>query len=426
MTSAIVSSEPASRAGADPSLAHYAARVAGITGSPIDRSIGLLQRQTRDVVPFAIGAPAAEALPTAALAALAESLFAADGAGALSYGPTEGEAALRTALLSDLAARGEAVADAELLVTAGGTQGLDLACKLFVGAGDLVVAETPTYSNAIAIIGGYEGRILRCPLDEDGMVVEALPGLVAAAGGVPPRLIYVVPTFQNPHGSTLSLARRQALFALAERWDALLLEDDPYGQLGFAGPPPSSLWSLDRQHRRVVAVHTFSKILAPGLRVGWVQAPAPVIARMVAAKQGLDTCSNLLGQRLVAGFLQQGLMAPHLGRLRDAYRQRRDAMLRALRRHFGDLAGVKWTEPAGGFFLWLTLPAGADSERLFEIALEEGVAFIPGSAFRAAGEGRRELRLCFAHPTPAAIDCGVRRLRVAYDRLSIVSPRSVT
>jgi 2-aminoadipate transaminase len=148
-----------------------------------------------------------------------------------------------------------------------------------------------------------------------------------------------------------------------------------------------------------------------------VQAPAAILARMVAAKQGLDTCTGVLGQRMVAGFLAQGGMEAHLVRLRQEYRRRRDAMVEALRRHFGNLPGVSWTEPDGGFFLWLTLPRGADAERLFPLALDEGVAFIPGSAFRAAGEGANELRLCFAHPTPDAIETGIARLKRACDRL---------
>lgn len=408
----------AERGAAEPTLAwldQFAPRVAGITGSPIDRSIGLVQSAPRDLIAFSIGAPAAEALPQRALSEAAAAAFAHDPVGALSYGPTEGETPLRQVLLAWLEGSGEPVAAAELLVTAGGTQGLDLVCKLFVGAGDLVVAETPTYSNAIAIIGGYEGRVLRCPMDEEGLLVERLPHLV---GSDRPKLIYVNPTYQNPAGTTLSLARRHRLLELAEQWDAIVLEDDPYALLGFGtAPPPPSLWSLDRERRRVVSVRTFSKILAPGLRVGWVQAPAAILARMVAAKQGLDTCTGVLGQRLIASFLAGGQMEQHLVQLREEYRRRRDAMIAALRRHFGNLKGVSWTEPEGGFFLWLTLPPGTAVDRLFPLALEEGVAFIPGSAFRAPGEGGNELRLCFAHPAPAAIETGLARLKRAYDRL---------
>jgi 2-aminoadipate transaminase len=251
-------------------------------------------------------------------------------------------------------------------------------------------------------------------MDDAGLMVERLPELVGAAR---PKLVYVNPTYQNPAGTTLSLERRRTLLHLAETWDAIVLEDDPYALLGFGQAPPPSLWSLDPSRSRVVSVHTFSKILAPGLRVGWVQAPATMLARMVAAKQGLDTCTGVLGQRLVAAFLAEGLMEPHLKRLRGEYHRRRDAMVDALRRHFGNLAGVSWTEPEGGFFLWLTLPASTEVERLFPLALEEGVAFIPGSAFRAPGEGGNELRLCFAHPTPDAIETGIQRLKRAYDRL---------
>lgn len=392
-----------------------ARRVGGIAGSPIDDSISLLQRQTHPVISFAMGSPAHDALPLAPLRAIADELFEGQIADALGYGPTEGEASLRAALRAWLAASGSPVGEEELLITAGGTQGLDLVCKLFVDPGDLVAVEDPTYPNGTAIITGYEGCPLRCPMDEQGLRIDRLGELMRRGGR--PKLIYVIPNFQNPSGGTLSAERRRELLALAERWDALILEDDPYGQLHFGAPPPPSLWQMGRASGRVVAVNTFSKILAAGLRVGWVQAPASVIRRMIAAKQGLDTCANVLGQRLIAGFLGRGLLVPHLAGLRALYQARRDAMLAALDRDFGNLPGVSWQRPAGGFFLWFSLPPGLSAEKLFPLALEEGVAFVPGSAFLAPGAAGNSLRLCFAHPDPLAIEDGVRRLRRAVDRL---------
>lgn len=396
----------------------FAARVACIPGSAIDRSIALLAKQTHPVVPFAFGAPAPEAIPTELLAGFAAQAYRDQGSTALAYGPTEGEPMLRAALLDDLRANGVAIADSELIVTAGGTQGLDLAMKLFVGPGDLVIAESPTYPNGVAIATGYDGRVLRCPIDEDGLVVEAMPDLVARTGQAP-KLIYAIPTFQNPGGCTLSLTRRHALLDLAERYDCIVIEDDPYGGLWFETPPPASLWTLERERpgrtRRVIAVHTFSKILAPGLRVGWVQAPAPVIARMIDAKQGLDTCPNVPAQRMIAGFMQAGLLPDQVTRLRGLYGVRRDAMETALRKHFGNLGELRWTSPGGGFFLWVTLPASIDADELFPHALEAGVAFIPGSAFLGPEAPRHSLRLSFAWADPATIDRGIARLRRAID-----------
>jgi 2-aminoadipate transaminase len=394
----------------------YAARAAGITGSPIDSSIALLQRQAKPVISFAMGSPAPDAIPAEAIAGIALRVLADPKAAALNYGPTEGEASLRRALLAFLAEQDQPVADERLMVTSGGTQGLDLVAKLFVDPGDIVIAEEPSYTNGIAIVTGYQGRILRCPMDDAGLQVERLPDLIAGAGRKP-KLAYVIPNSQNPGGRTLSLERRRLLLELAAEHRFLILEDDPYGLLYFDGPPPPNLLSLDGGEGRVIAVHTFSKILAPGLRVGWVVAPPPVIQRMIAAKQGLDTCANPLGQRIVADFLAGGHMTAHLASLRQAYRLRRDAMLEALSAAFGSLQGTRWSRPDGGFFVWVELPGNIDTNALFSLALEEGVAFIPGSAFLERDGPRNAMRLCFANASPAEIVDGMGRLRRAVNRL---------
>lgn len=390
----------------------FAARAAGIPGSPIDRSIALLRSERADLISFAIGAPAPSAIPAAELSRIAAGLLAEDGA--LNYGPTEGEADLRDAIIEQRALLDGPPAADRFLVTAGGTQGIDLVAKLFVDRGDLVIAESPTYTNGVAIVTSYEGEVLRCPLDGEGMIVDAIPPLVRQAGRRP-RLIYVIPNFQNPGGATLSLARRHGLLELAERYEALILEDDPYGLLHYDAPPPPSLYALDGGRGAVVAVRTFSKMLAPGLRVGWIMAPAPTIRAFVAAKQGMDTCTNLLGQRMIAAYLRSGALAAHLPRLRAACRDRRDAMLAALDWSFGSIEGVRWTRPGGGSFLWLTLPPAVSGDALAAAALAEGVACVPGSAFVGPAEPANALRLCFTYADADAIIEGVRRLRHAYD-----------
>ena len=401
--------------GEQPAERALAERAQGITGSLIDSSIALLQRQSRPVISFAMGCPAAEAIPQARIAELAGGILGDVRAEALNYGPTEGEASLRRALLAFLAETGRPIVEEQLLITAGGTQGLDLVAKLFVDPADIVIAEEPSYTNGTAIVTGYQGRVVRCPMDEAGMKVERLPDLIAANGK--PKLVYIIPNSQNPGGTTLSLQRRRMLLDLARRHDFLILEDDPYGMLYFDQPPPASLLSLDQDEGRVIAVHTFSKILSPGLRVGWVAAPPAVIQRMIAAKQGLDTCSNPLGQRIVAGFLASGHMHRHIAGLRQTYKQRRDAMLGALQRHFGRLQGTRWTRPDGGFFIWVEMPGDVSTDALFAVALEEGVAFIPGSAFLSPEGPRNAMRLCFANSSAAEIDDGMRALRRAVDRL---------
>jgi 2-aminoadipate transaminase len=242
------------------------------------------------------------------------------------------------------------------------------------------------------------------------MVVEALPELAKKAGRSP-AVIYVIPNFQNPSGVTMSQARRRMLLELAARWGSIIIDDDPYGMLRFSGTDVPGLQELSGNDPRVVSVRTFSKIIAPGLRVGWVQADPRLIVSMVAAKQAMDTCTNLPAQRIVAGLLSGGHLRGHLERVRAEYRHRKQGMDTALRRWVGTIAS--WTDPEGGFFVWVRLPEDVDCERLFEVALAEGVAFIPGPAFSASGGLRNALRLCFASNGPERTDEGVARLAAA-------------
>ena len=393
----------------------YASRVEGITGSVIDSSTSLLERQTHDIVRMAMGSPAPDAIPSATFGALLGDL-AGEGASAFDYGPTEGDASLRRALMDFLSAQGTPVDPDELLITTGGMQGLDLVCKLFVESGDLVAVESPTYTNGAATISGYEGRMVEIPGDEDGMDVEALAS-VTDAEGEPPKLIYTIPTFQNPAGTTLSRERRERLIELASDWGAVVLEDDPYGLLRFEGDDLPTLRELGAGRVRVIGVRTFSKILAPGLRVGWLEAQPEIVARMIDARQGMDTCTAPPMQRLVARFLAGGHADRHLAMLRGEYHRRKVSLQQALH---DELAGldVSWTDPHGGFFLWLTLPPEIDTEALFPLALEEGVAYIPGPAFSIGGRFRNALRLAFSAETPDRAREGVRRLARAIERLS--------
>jgi 2-aminoadipate transaminase len=391
----------------------FAARAEGITGSVIDSSTSVLQQQTHDIVRMAMGSPAGEAIPTSVFGTLLAEL-AAEGPSVFDYGPTEGDPALRHALLDFLAAHGMPVAPDELLVTSGAMQGLDLVCKLFVDPGDLVAVESPTYTNGVATITGYEGRLVEIPGDADGMDVEAL-AWVAHDEGVPPKLVYTIPTFQNPAGTTLSLERRHRLIELAAEWGAVILEDDPYGLLRFEGHDLPTLRELGAGRVRVIGVRTFSKILAPGLRVGWLEAEPEIVARMIDARQSMDTCTAPPMQRLVARFLAGGHADAHLTTLRAEYRRRKIGLQQALQDELGRF-GPRWTDPQGGFFLWLDLPTEIDTEALFPLALEEGVAYIPGPAFTIGGRFGSSLRLAFSAEAPARAREGVRRLARAIDR----------
>lgn len=388
----------------------YAGRVAGLVGSVIDSSTSLLHKQTHDIVRFAMGSPAAEAVPSTILAAIAaEQLSRPD---AYDYAATEGDPPLHNALLEMLRGTSDETTADRLTITAGGMQGLDLFCKIFVDPGDLVVVESPTYTNGSATALSYGAELLEVPVDDNGMIVDDLPRLL---GDRRPKAIYTIPTFQNPSGATLSLERRHRLLELARSWGSMVIDDDPYGLLRFAGDPLPTLRELGAGDPLVFAVRTFSKIIAPGLRVGWVDTDPELQPLLINAKQAMDTCTNLPAQRLLAGFLTGGHLEEHLVTQRLEYKRRKDAMHSALQEYFGDIA--RWTDPEGGFFLWVTLENGVDTADLFEIALAEGVAFIPGPAFSPTGRFTDALRLCFASTPPDRIYEGVARLRRAADKL---------
>lgn len=389
-----------------------AARASHMIGSPIDSSTSLLAAQTHDIVRFAMGSPAAEAIPTEVLAEIAATEL--KGADAFDYAATEGDPGIRQALLQALEGTSDQTTAERLTITAGGMQGLDLACKLFVDPGDLVVVESPTYTNGSGTALSYQAELLEVPVDADGMDVEFLAQEVARTGRTP-KAIYTVPTFQNPSGTTMSLERRQQLLKLAQTWGSVIIDDDPYGLLRFAGTDLPTLHELADGDPLVFSVRTFSKIIAPGLRVGWVDADPSLQPLLIAAKQAMDTCTNLPAQRLVAGFLREGHLADHLVAQRAEYQRRKVAMQEALGEHFADLA--HWTDPEGGFFLWVSFDKPVDTEALFEVALAEGVAYIPGNAFSPAKRFPHDLRLCFASTAPDRIREGVARLRTAVDRL---------
>ncbi len=390
-----------------------AARADQLVGSVIDASTSLLASQTHDVVRFAMGSPAAEAIPAAVLADIGVETIGAASPDAFDYAASEGDPRLRSALRAMLAGTGEEVSEEQLTITSGGMQGLDLAFKLFVDPGDVVAIESPTYTNGSATALSYQARLMEVPVDDRGMDVDALEALADRDG--PPKVIYTIPTFQNPSGATLSLERREQLLGLARRWGAVIVDDDPYGMLRFEGEAIPSLYELGGGDPLVLAVRTFSKIVAPGLRVGWVAADPSLQQLLVNAKQAMDTCTNLPAQRLLAGFLEGGHLEDHLRTQRAEYRSRKRAMQQALAQHFGD--GAAWTDPEGGFFLWVTFGDEVDTQELFEVALAEGVAYIPGNAFSPSGRFPHALRVCFASTPPERIAEGVARLHRALERL---------
>ena len=392
-----------------------ASRAGDLVGSVIDSSTSLLASQTHDIVRFAMGSPAPEAIPTHTLAEIGVEAIGAGAHDAFDYAATEGDFALREALLAVLDGTSDATSMERLTITSGGMQGLDLACKLFVDPGDLVVVESPTYTNGSATARSYQAELLEVPVDDEGMNIDALEALVDKAGRTP-KAVYTIPTFQNPSGASMSLERRHRLLELARRWHSVVIDDDPYGMLRFEGGEVPTLHELAGGDPLVFSVRTFSKIIAPGLRVGWVDTAPELQPLLINAKQAMDTCTNLPMQRLVAGFLRGGHLESHLTRQRAEYHRRKQAMQAALQQHFAGRA--RWTDPEGGFFLWVTFDPPVDTEALFEVALAEGVAFIPGNAFSPSKLFPDALRVCFASTPRERIAEGVTRLARAIDRLA--------
>lgn len=382
----------------------YAARMSELRTSDIREILKVTQQP--EVISFAGGLPASELFPTAELAELARDLLLSDGAKALQYAPTEGLAVLRQLITDRLQSRfGLDPTPDEVLVVSGSQQALDLTGKLFIDEGDVVLCESPTYLGAINAFQAYRPRFVEVPTDDDGMVPAELERRLAG----PDRagFIYVVPDFQNPSGRRWSVDRRRALVEIATRYEVPVIEDAPYAELCFDDRALPPVASFDTEGL-VIFLGTFSKILSPGLRLGWIAADEEILRRYVLVKQGADLHTSSLTQLLAARFMLECDLDGHINRIRDAYRMRRDAMLSALDKHMPP--GVSYTRPAGGLFLWLELPSGLDARALLERSLEENVAFVPGGAFFTEDGHDNTLRLNFSAMPVDRIAEGVRRL----------------
>jgi 2-aminoadipate transaminase len=358
-----------------------------------------------DVISFASGLPDPALYPADALRAITEEILTTDGRAALQYGPAEGVPALREWVAERLRQRGLDVSAEGVLITHGSQQALDLAARAFLDSGDHVLLESPSYLAAIQTFDSYEAEYDTLPVDEDGLNPAELRRRLK--GEKRPKLLFVLPNFQNPTGATLSADRRHAVAEAAAEAGVPLLEDDAYHDLRYDGEPLSPVSSLAR-NPWAIYTGTFSKTIVPGIRAGYAAGDPALIARLAQLKQITDLHSSSLGQRIALRFCQEGRLDPQIARLRAAYRERRDAMLAALSTHMTGLA--TWTHPRGGMFLLLTLPPGIDTARLLPAAMEAGVAFVPGGTFFPRGGGDHTLRLNFVSATPAQIDEGVHTL----------------
>ncbi len=389
----------------------YAYRIQKM-GSSVIRELLKLTEQP-DIISFAGGLPAPEVFPVKEFQEACNVVLKEQGAQALQYSTTEGYRPLREMIARHNERYSAHVSADNILITSGSQQALDFIGRLFINRGDYVVVESPTYLGALQAWNAYGAQYITVPTDENGMVVDRLE----AALRVGPKFIYVLPNFQNPSGSTLSLERRIKLVELADKYGVPIIEDDPYGQLRYEGEHVPSVVMLDSQYRdetdgeytgNVIYLSTFSKLLAPGLRLAWVIAPPEVIRRLVMTKQAADLHTSSFNQYVAYEVAKGGFLDEHIKFIRQVYKERRDTMLEMMDELFPP--EMHWTRPHGGMFLWGMMPEGVDAAKVLRIAIERKVAFVPGEAFHPNGGGENTMRLNFSYSAPETIREGVARL----------------
>lgn len=357
-----------------------------------------------EIISFAGGLPAPELFPVAAIAKAHADVFADEGPAALQYSTTEGWRPLREWIAQRMQKRGIAATADRVLITTGSQQGIDLVGKVFIERGDAVVVENPCYLAALQAFSGYEASFISIDSDDEGMRVEQIENVLKHSS---PKLIYIVSEFANPKGTTLPYERRQKLIELSARYRVPILEDNPYSELRYTGEWPQPLAALDRDGL-VIHISTFSKTLSPGMRLGWLIASEEIFQMLVVAKQAADLHTSTIEQRAAARLLQSFDYDGHVGHLCEVYGERCQAMLSAMQRYFPSEA--RWTRPEGGLFLWVELPESVSAEELFEEAIAERVAFVPGTSFFACERKLNFMRLNFSNAQPEMIEEGIKRL----------------
>lgn len=401
----------------DPYLERYATRVRGMSASAIRALFAVASRP--EIVSFAGGNPAVEALDFDAVEDVVRQVVRDAGPTALQYGIGQGRPQLREHLVSLMAQEGITAHADDLIVTVGGQQALELVASCFIDPGDIVIAEGPTYVGGIGALTSCQADVRHVPMDDQGMQVDLLEDLLAelAREGRRAKYVYTIPNHQNPGGVSLSVERRHRLAELAEQHDLMVLEDNPYGLLDFAGKVYPSI--LELIPARTIYVSTVSKTFAPGVRTGWIAAPAPVRDKLVLLREAADLCPSSLTQMVVETWFDTQPWREQIDAFREVYRVKAEAMLGSLDEEMPD--GVTWTRPQGAFYVWMTVPAGIDTDDLAAKAIGRRVAFVPGRGFYGDGSGGDQLRLCYSQPSPERIREGITRFgELLHDELELV------
>ncbi|MEV6229298.1 PLP-dependent aminotransferase family protein [Saccharopolyspora shandongensis] len=386
--------------------AHYAERTAGMTASEIRALFAVASRP--EVVSLAGGMPNLAALPLDSLAAEVARLISVDGQVALQYGSAHGVPELREQICDVMALEGISAHPDDVMVTAGSQMALDMVTRIFCDPGDVILAEGPSYVGALGSFAAYQAEVVHVAMDDDGLQPDALRQAIANvnAQGKRIKFLYTIPNFHNPGGITLALPRRAEILEICAQHGILVVEDNPYGLLGFDGQPHPALRSMDADN--VVYLGSFSKTFASGLRVGWVLAPHAIREKLVLTAESATLCPPTLNQMIVSRYLSTHDWQGQIKIFQEQYRERRDAMLSALEQYMPP--GCTWTRPDGGFFVWLTVPEGVDTKAMLPRAVTQRVAYVSGTGFYHDGFGSRQMRLSFCYPTPERIREGVRRL----------------
>jgi 2-aminoadipate transaminase len=361
-----------------------------------------------EIVSLAGGSPYVAALPLDAVGSMVGDLVSSQGTQALQYCTAQGDEGLRERICEIMALEGIAAHADDVIVTVGSQQALDLLTRIFIDPGDVVLAEAPSYVGALGAFAAYQADVVHVPMDEDGLIPEALSETIArvAASGRRMKFLYTVPNFHNPAGVTLSLSRRAEILAICQQAGLLVVEDNPYGLLGFDSDPMRALRADDAEG--VVYLGTFSKTFAAGVRVGWAVAPPAIRDKLILAAESAVLCHSSFSQLTVREYLATQPWREQIKDFRELYRVRRDATLDALERLMPP--GCHWTRPAGGFYVWLRMPEGIDAKAMLPRAISARVAYVPGTGFYADGSGTQFARICYAFPTPDRIREGIRRL----------------